>query len=156
MKVPKPGIHFIIMQPTKQNSHIAFPDVGETKDARHRWVLVRKSWPDVPQLTKTPLLRKNMDNTEGSRIQSVYLRPWTLLRAQARLNAAYLADLDIVLNSLLNNHNRCRSKRSVGGIPSVQRSLTSAWDDYKKQHIVSQHALQLVRNLLLTQVPDKC
>ena len=89
-----------------------------------------------------------------SRILNACLRPWTLLRALASPHASYLADLDIVLISVLNRRKRCRSKRAVGTVLGVQRSLTAAWDNYRKHHIVSQDALQLIRSFLLTQMPE--
>ena len=65
----------------------------------------------------------------------------------------HLGDLDIVLSSVLAHKKRYRGKQGGVVVPPVQRSFEKAWDDYRSHHIVSQHALQLIRNFVLAQMP---
>ena len=150
LPAPKAGIHYVVSEPFGSDSHIVFPDLSATKLVRHRFVLVRQTRPYVPQPIKTPLLRKNMDLDERGRILSVYLRPWTLVPDQATPHVPYLLDLDIVLTSVLSHRKRYRGKQVGAAIPLVQRSFADSWDDYRRQHIVSKHAMKLIRNFVLT------
>ena len=148
-----PGTHYIVSD-TDRQSYIVFPDLPLMQTVRHRWVLVRQSRPDVPQPIRTPFLKKTMELEERGRILSLYLRPWTLLRDHATPHVPHLSDLDVVLTSVLAHKKRHTGKQRGVAVPPVQRSFAEAWDDYRKNHIVSKHALQLIRNFVLTQMPN--
>ena len=150
----KPRVHFRVIESTKDSPYVAYPDAPETQEARHRWVLLRQSIPKVPQPSRTPLLRKTMDAEERGRILSVYLRPWTLLRHQATVHVPFLSDLNVVITTALPYRRRVSSKATVAASPTARRSFAIAWEDYQKHHIVSKHALKLIRNFMLTQMPE--
>ena len=106
----------------------------------------------VPMPMHTPLVRKHMAESAKSRILSIYLRPWTLVRQHATPHVPHLLDLDVVVTSAL----LPKRRHSVKKPPSValDRSMINAWKDYCRYHIVSKHALRLIRNFTLTQMPE--
>ena len=93
-----------------------------------------------------------MSETQRCRILSVYLRPWTLIPEQASLHVPHLLDLDVVLTPALAQLRRHSVKKARQ--VTLQRSMVDAWNDYCHSHIVSKHALRLIRNFTLTQMPD--
>ena len=108
----------------------------------------------MPEPSRTPMLRETMDANERGRILSIYLRPWTLLRCQVAVHVPFLADLDVVISTALPYRKRLSNKVSVAPRPPTSRSFAVAWEDYQRYHIVSKHALRLIRNFILTQMPE--
>ena len=131
-----------------EQNYVAFPDIAATKTLRQKWILVRLKQPSVPAPHHTPLLRKHMSETEKCRILSVYLRPWTLVVEHAKPHVPHLLDLDVVVTSALVPMRRCSVKKPQ--CVTLQRSMVDAWNDYSRRHIVSKHALRLIRNFTLT------
>ena len=124
MPAAKPGVHYRIIEPVLQENYIAFPDMLATQGVRHRWILIRQARPTVPMPHHTPLLRKHMSETAKSRILSIYLRPWTLVREHATPRVPHLLDLDVVVTSALVPKRRHTVKKP----PSValERSMVNA------------------------------
>ena len=149
LSAPKPGTHYVVCEPTSADAYIAFPDVPETSNVRHRWVLVRKERPDVPQPTSTPLLKKNMEADERALILSVYFRPWTLLRATASACVPLMTDLDISVTDARAPRRRITKKSAAPANDAMQRCMATAWDDYRQHHIASKHSTLLNRWELL-------
>ena len=58
LPAPKPGTHYVVLEPSNATTYITFPDVTETTNVRHRWVLMRNTRPRVPQPTKTLMLKQ--------------------------------------------------------------------------------------------------
>ena len=77
-----------------------------------------------------------------------------MLREQATVHVPFLVDLDVVITTALPQHKRLHSKTSVAPTSAPRRSFAAAWDDYIRRHIVSKHALRLIRNFLFTQMPE--
>ena len=82
----------------------------------------------------------------------MYLRPWTLVQEHASPHVPHLLDLDVVVTSAFVPLRRHRVKKPRNVV--LQRSMVDAWKDYSRHHIVSKHALQLIRNFTLAQVPE--
>ena len=93
-----------------------------------------------------------MSSTQKCRILNIYLRPWTLVKQLASAHVPYILDLDVVVTSALIPLRRhtVKKPRTTG----LQRSMVDAWKDYSRYHIVSKHALRLIRNFTLTQMPE--
>ena len=72
---PKPGTHYVVMEPRRGAAYVVFPDVPETSIIRHRWVLVRRVRPAVPTPKRTPMLKKNMPGEERALLLSLYMSP---------------------------------------------------------------------------------
>ena len=149
---PKPGVHYELIEPVGEDDYLAFPSVDATKTARQRWILYRLPRPVVPAPSHTPLPRKHMNESQRCRIMSIYLRPWTLISEHASLHVPYLLDLDVVLSASFAQLQRHKVKKPRLLVP--ERSMVAAWRDYIHRHIVSKHALRLIRNFVLTQTPD--
>ena len=113
---------------------------------------MRKERPEVPAPSHTPLLRKDMSETQRARILSIYLRPWTLVQQHASLHVPHLLDLDVVLSPALLQLRRHRRKKRR--CIETRRCMAEAWKDYAQGHIVSKHALRLIRNFTMTQMPE--
>ena len=95
-----------------------------------------------------------MSCEDKARILSVYLRPWTLLRSHATPHVPHLQDLDVVLTDVLVNKRRLRQKQPAALDTQPRRSFALAWEDYRKHHIVSNHAAHLIKSFLLTQMAE--
>ena len=98
---PEPGLHYTVVDPGPNGSYVPFPDNEATSNLRHRFVLVRRSRPVVPQPEATPLPKARMAADERARILSVYLRPWVLDRSHSSPHVPHLADLDVVVSTAL-------------------------------------------------------
>ena len=149
LPAPKPGTHYVVCEPSDEDAHIAFPDVPEASNLRHRWVLVRKERPDVPQPTNTPLMKINMEAEARALILSVYFRPWTLLRAAASPCVPVMTDLDLSVTDARARRRRIRVKVADLGNDGMQRCMATAWDDYRQHHIASKHSTLKNRELIL-------
>ena len=105
--------------------------------------LVRRLEPAVPFPTLCPLPRP--DDAQA-RFLNVYLRPWTLQTKFATLHVPTPAALDVAITDQLTAR---QTKRSLlGKQPCGPRGHAHAWKDYVRTHIVSQHALETIRNFL--------
>ena len=140
LPAPKPGIHYVVVEPCKDASYITFPNVPETSIIRHRWILVRKIVLDVPQPTRTPMLKKNMEADERALILNLYFRPWTLLQQAATPCVPHMKNLEISVTCARAQLRRLRGKQPYPLHDNTQRSLTAAWNDYREHHIASKHS----------------
>jgi hypothetical protein len=150
---PKALLHYVVVPATGGEQYVCYPEDVELEVFRNQWVMVRRTRPMVPEPAKTPLPRRCMEPEERSRIFSVYLRPWVLNRAHSTAHVPHIADLDVVITEFLG----CRPERRYRGKAPAQqfsRSYALAWRDYTKSHVVSQHAVRIVKNFLSTHMAE--
>ena len=85
---------------------IPYPDRSKLKDSdvrtqcqqlRNSVLLFSRSRPVVPCPEQTPLPNRHLSKQKRSKIFSVYLRPWTLIKSEASADVPYLADLDVCI-----------------------------------------------------------
>ena len=84
---------------------LCFPDRkcfrsnSDYQSFRHSWILVERTYPVVPCPENTPLPNRKQSKQQRAKILSVYLRPWTLIAAEATDEKPYIADLVEVRSS---------------------------------------------------------
>ena len=149
----KPGVHYRVLE-SPTSAYLTFPDEPATAQVRHTWVLVRRAHPCVPKPSGTPLLKRFMSAEDKGRLLSVYLRPWVLHRRRATAKVPHVADLIILVTHAFQRRRRVFGKTVTTNSISYPRSFADAWEDYRKQHVVSKNALRLIRNFLLTQMAE--
>jgi len=59
---------------------------------------------------------------------------------------------NVVISDELHEKRRLRNKQAVLARPLPRRSFSLAWEDYRNAHVVSEHAVRLIKSFLLTQV----
>ena len=72
----------------------------------------------------------------------------------ATTHVPHVADLDIVGTHALQRHRRTFVKTVTTNSISYPRSFANAGEDYRSQHVVSENAVRLIRNFLLTQMAE--
>ena len=99
----RPGVDFVVNEELVAQTPYLFPYpcwqtfFEQRNDAytqfRHTWLLIRRQRPVVPSPERCPLPGKRMSKDTRSKILSVYLRPWTLVRKVATETVPYLPHL---------------------------------------------------------------
>ena len=74
------------------------------------------------------------------------------MHQHASPHVPHILDLDVVVTSALVPSRRHSIKKPRNIV--LQRSMVDAWKDYSRHHIVSKHALKLIRSFTLTQMPE--
>ena len=136
-----PGIHYKVREVPHEDSHWgsvrSFPDHAEMPTAtfRHEWIMVRHMRPRVPQPERCPMPSSSRgDKERRAQLLSLYLRPWTLARADVlEPHVPHVLELDVLHGS-------------PGG--ERTRSWRGAWKQYVRGRIVSQHAMTVIRGFL--------
>ncbi|CAK9031745.1 unnamed protein product [Durusdinium trenchii] len=107
--------------------------------------LQRRIEPHIPFPTMCPLPKPDMSKEAQARLLNVYLRPWTLDGVIRTAEVPHIASLDIPVSATRANNPRQRltSKTAVSS-----RSHRTAWQDYLRHHVVSEHAARTIRNFL--------
>ena len=146
-----PLVHYVVIEPKPgDDSYVTFPDNKPAKFLRHNFVLLRNLRPMVPQPDGTPMPSPKLEAEQRCRILSVYLRPCVLWNDDWSPHVPHLADLDIRVCDRLRPKYRLRSKTKT----EFKRCYETAWSNYQKNHVVSQHAARMIKNFLSTQMAE--
>ena len=98
---PTPGEHYVVVEPTIHANYICYPDDPETRNLRHRIVMVKRFRPFVVQAGGTPLPTASLEKEESCRIMCAYMRPWVLHRRYASPHVPHISDLDLKVTDVL-------------------------------------------------------
>ena len=158
-----PGRHYRVKDYAGSDDYIPFPDEAALQTFRHRWILVRHSRPMVPVFVRSRLPGSGRTVEENGRLCSVYLRPWTLNKADASAAVPHLLQLAQIADPALQRPRvpvtrptgqRIRGKLASQlerGTPSCARS----WDWYIHGNVLSDRAARLITRVLTVTLGSK-
>ena len=156
---PAPGKDYVftagfLRRASQAADIVLFPDVGgyeELTRFRHIWYLQRRVRPVVPCPENTPLPSRRNTKEHRSKLLSIYLRPWTLLRELETAEVPFLTDLRYTREEW--------TRRSAPGAPENQSAeavptttIRRAWKDYLAR--VPPTSVRLVKNFLMTTMAE--
>ena len=133
------------------------PSVPDLSCFRSQWILRRRQRPVVPVLRGPMPHRGIKDKEKRSRLLSLYLRPWVMLRSHATDHVAHISNLNLcVLRSSQEEQYPSTIKRlRMTGRRSVTsdqrwctRSYENAWRNYIQGNVVSEHSVRIIKNFL--------
>ena len=147
-KPVKPGVHYKVVDPTGEDSYFTLPDIAQLSTLRHCWVIERNNRPAVPIIQGLPLPSSNRGKEYNARYTAAFFRPWSLLQQPVnRQDVPHLSLLGVV------------DKPKVKSKPSTVENNTQESNElidhdkairiYLQNHLVSDHAAQLLRSFLL-------
>ena len=167
-----PGLDYVVNDRLLQHEDIlVLPELaaGAKHNAlRSTWVLLRRSRPVVPCPENTPLPHSKMSSDQRSKIFSVYLRPWTLVREHASAEVPMLQELNLTRQQWRKavqqrldvatspKRRRCSQKTTdATEISEAERekiSFRAAWQDYLLRILPA--SLRQTRNFMMAVIAE--
>ena len=156
---PTPGKDYVftagfLRRASRAADIVLFPDIDgyeELARFRHTWYLQRRARPVVPCPENTPLPSRRNTKEHRSKLLSVYLRPWTLLRELETAEVPFLTDLRYTRDEWTSRSGpRNPEDRSAEAVPTT--SMRRAWKDYLTR--VPPTAVRSVKNFLMTTMAE--
>ena len=152
----EPGRDYVLDEPVIRKTagvysfhsgSILFPKTtSETYDSfQQAWVLRLRQRPVVPAPECCPMPTRRKSKEAQSKIYSVYLRPWTLIRRCATLEVPFLGDIQIVPSGSAQQETTPNTEASV-------HDMRRAWKLYIQQ--IPPHAFRQVRNFMLASIAE--
>ena len=141
-----PGVHYVLDEAHCKRSGsnlMQFPVRKGLADAaqasyetfRSSWILIRRSKPVVPCPEQTPLPSRKMSKELRSKLFSIYLRPWTLVPAEATAEVPYILDLNLTLTAWESFRDTEKT--------DVHRNMRNAWKEYFLTRVPAAFASQV-------------
>jgi len=144
----KPGIHYKVIEPKKQDTYFTLPDIPELSTLRHCWVIERNKRPAVPIIQGLPLPSGTRGKEYNARYTAAFFRPWSLIQQPVdREDIRHLSLLGIVDKAQVTNNTSRETNQSHEDREVINHD--KALRRYLQHHLVSDHAAQLLKSFLL-------